>query len=168
MGNSHPGRENGEPSVVGSAASDSWGSASVCSRTAGGVMLVEVEGELGDASALRSWTELLNFAVTGGATGVTVDLRGCRVIDIGCLSTVVMASGRLRERGDPGINLVMTPGSAMERRVGASSANGLPGYSSAGEALRSLRDVAYTPRAPGGSASFLRRELLRGRCRSGT
>jgi hypothetical protein len=167
MGDSDTGREHREPPLVGSAASHPWGGASVCSRTAGGVMLVEVEGEL-DAPALTSWTELLNFAVTGGATGVTVDLRGCRVIDIGCLSTLVVASGRLRERGDPGINLVMTPGSAMERRVGASSANGLPGYSSAGEALRSLRDVAYTPRAPGGSVSFLRRELLRGRSRTRT
>ena len=127
-------------------------------------MLVEVEGEL-DAPALRRWTELLNFAITGGATGVTVDLRGCRVIDIGCLSTLVAASGRLEGRGDAGINLVMTPGSAMERRVGGSSANGLPGYSSAGEALRSLRDVAYAPRAPGRSASFLRHEILRGRGR---
>ena len=167
MGDSDTGREHREPPLAGSAASHPWGGASVCSRTAGGVMLVEVEGEL-DAPALRSWTELLNFAVTGGATGVTVDLRGCRVIDIGCLSTLVVASGRLRERGDPGINLVMTPGSAMERRVGASSANGLPGHSSAGDALRSLRDVAYTPRAPGGSVSFLRRELLRGRYRRRT
>jgi anti-anti-sigma regulatory factor len=160
MGDSDTGREHREPPLVGSAASDPWGSASVRSHTAGGVMLVEVEGEL-DAPALRSWTKLLNFAVTGGATGVTVDLRGCRVIDIGCLSTLVVASGRLRERGDPGINLVMTPGSAMERRVGASAANGLPGYSSAGEALRSLRHVAYTPRAPGRSVSLLRREILR-------
>jgi hypothetical protein len=105
-------------------------------------MLVEVDGDLGDASALRSWTGLLNFAVTGGTTGVTVDLRGCRIIDIGCLSTLVAASGRLKGRGDAGINLVMIPGSPMEDRVGASAAKGLPGYSSAGEALRSLREAA--------------------------
>ncbi len=66
MGNSDTGRENREPPLVGSAASDPWGSASVCSRTAGGVMLVEVEGEL-DAPALRNWRELLDVAVTGGA-----------------------------------------------------------------------------------------------------
>jgi anti-anti-sigma regulatory factor len=141
MGNSDTGRENREPPLVGSAVSDPWGSASVCSRTAGGVMLVDVEGEL-DVPALRSWRELLNSAITGGASGVTVDLRGCRVIDIGCLSTMVAASGRLKGRGDAGINLVMLPGSPMEHRVGASTAKGLPGYSSAGEALRSLREAA--------------------------
>ena len=105
-------------------------------------MLVDVEGELDDAPALTSWRELLNSAVTGGATGVTVDLRGCRVLDIGCLSVLVAASGRLKGRGGPGINLVTMPGSPMERRVGASAAKGLAGYSSAGEALRSLREAA--------------------------
>jgi hypothetical protein len=104
-------------------------------------MLVEVEGEL-DTPALRSWTDLLNLAITGGASGVTVDLRSCRGIDIGCLFTLVAASGRLKGRGDAGINLVMIPGSPMENRVGASAAKGLPGYSSAGEALRSLREAA--------------------------
>ena len=142
MGNSDTGSENREPPLVGSAASDPWGSASVCSRTAGGLMLVDVEGELDDAPALRSWRELLNSAITGGAAGVTVDLRGCRVIDIGCLSVLVAASGRLKGRGDAGINLVTIPGSPMEHRVGASAAKGLPGYSSAGEALRSLREAA--------------------------
>ena len=140
MGNSDTGRENRKPALVGSAVSGSWGSASVCMRRAGGVMLVEVEGEL-DAPAVTSWRELLNIAVTGGATGVTVDLRGCPVIDIGCLSTLVAASGRLEGRGDAGINLVMTPGSPMEHRVGASAAKGLSGYSSAGEALRSHREA---------------------------
>jgi anti-anti-sigma regulatory factor len=104
-------------------------------------MLVDVEGEL-DASALSSWSDLLNSAITGGATGVTVDLRGCRVIDIGCVSVLVAASGRLKRRGDGGINLVTTPGSSMERGLRASSAKGLPGYSSAGAALRSLREAA--------------------------
>jgi hypothetical protein len=104
-------------------------------------MLVEVEGEL-DTPALKSWTELLNLAITGGATGVTVDLRGCRGIDIGFLFTLVAASDRLKGRGDSGINLVMTPGSPMEHRVGASAAKGLLGYSSAGEALRTLREAA--------------------------
>jgi anti-anti-sigma regulatory factor len=142
MGNSGTGRENRDSPSVGSAASVPWGSASVCSRTAGGLMLVDVEGELDDAPALRSWRELLNSAVTGGATGVTVDLRGCRVIDIGCLFVLVAAAGRLKGRGDAGINLVTIPGSSMEHRVGASAAKGLLGYSSPGEALRSLREPA--------------------------
>ena len=85
---------------------------------------------------------MLNSAITTGATGVTVDLRGCRVIDIGCLSVLVAASGKLEERGDGGINLVTTPGSPLERRVRVSAAKGLDGYSSAGAALRSLRDAA--------------------------
>jgi anti-anti-sigma regulatory factor len=106
--------------------------------TAGGLMLVDVEGDL-NAPALRRWREVLNSAITGGATGVTVDLRGCRVIDIGCLSVLVAASGKLKARGDGGINLVTTPGSPLERRVRVSAAKGLDGYSSAGEALRSLR-----------------------------
>jgi anti-anti-sigma regulatory factor len=55
-------------------------------------MLVEVEGELNDA-AVRHWRELLNSAITEGATGVVVDLRGCRAVDIGCLSVLVAASG---------------------------------------------------------------------------
>jgi anti-anti-sigma regulatory factor len=110
-------------------------------RHAGGLMLVDVEGEL-DAPALRRWRELLNSAITGGATGVAVDLRGCSEIDIGCLSVLVAASSKLKGRGDRGINLVTSPGSPLERRVRATAAKRLPGYSSAGEALRSLRDAA--------------------------
>jgi anti-anti-sigma regulatory factor len=117
-----------------------WGDASVRSSTAGGLLLVEVEGELNDA-AVRHWRELLNSAITEGAIGVVVDLRGCRAVDIGCLSVLVAASGKLRERGDAGINLVTTPGSPLKRRVQASAAKRLDGYSSAGEALRSLRDA---------------------------
>jgi anti-anti-sigma regulatory factor len=104
-------------------------------------MLVDVEGEL-NAPAVRSWRELLNSAITGGARGVTVDLSGCRAIDIGCLSVLVAASGRLKGRGDRGVNLVTTPGSPLERSVRWSAAKRLPGYSSAGEALRSLREAA--------------------------
>ena len=131
---------NNELRFGGSAASDSWGDTLVRSSTAGAVMLVDVEGEL-DAPAVRPWRELLNSAITGGATGVAIDLRGCRAIDIGCLSVLVAASGKLKERGDRGINLVTTPGSPLERRVQATAAKRLPGYSSAGEALRSLRDA---------------------------
>lgn len=141
MGDPNRISEGCEPQVVGSAASGPWGGASVWSFKAGAVMLVDVEGEL-DAPALTSWWDLLNSAITGGATGITVDLRGCRVIDIGCISVLVAASGRLTRRGDGGINLVTIPGSSMERRLRPSATKGLPGYSSAGEALRSLREAA--------------------------
>ena len=79
-----------------------WGDASVRSSTAGRLRLVEVEGEL-NAPAVTHWRELLNSAITEGVTGVVVDLRGCRAIDVGCLSVLVAASGRLKERGDAGI-----------------------------------------------------------------
>ena len=116
-----------------------WGDASVRSSTAGRLTLIEVEGNL-DAPAVRQWRELLNSAITEGAKGVVVDLRGCRAVDIGCLSVLVAASGKLRERGDAGVNLVTAPGSPLRRRVQTSAAKRLDGYSSAGEALRSLRD----------------------------
>jgi len=105
-----------------------------------GLMLVDVEGEL-DALALTRWSGLLDSAVTGGATGIAVDLRGCSSIDIGCLSVLVAASGKLKERGDEGIRLVTIPGSLLRRRVQATGAKRLSAYSSAGEALRSLRDA---------------------------
>jgi len=127
--------------MVDFAGADAWGGASVRSSSAGGLMLVEVEGEL-NAPALRHWRELLNSAITGGAKGVTVDLRGCRVIDFGCLSLLVAASGKLKGRGDRGINVVIAPGSPLDRRVRATAAQGLARYSSAGEALRSLRAAA--------------------------
>ena len=105
-----------------------------------GLMLVDVEGEL-DALALTRWSGLLDSAVTGGATGIAVDLRGCSSIDIGCLSVLVAASGKLKERGDEGIRLVITPESLLRRRVQATGAKRLSAYSSAGEALRSPRDA---------------------------
>ncbi|MGH2966658.1 MAG: STAS domain-containing protein [Solirubrobacterales bacterium] len=116
-----------------------WGDAAVRSSTAGRIMLVEVDGEL-DAPAVRNWSELLDSAIMEGATGVVVDLRGCRAIDVGCLSVLVAASGKLKARGDGGIKLVTTPGSPLERRVQASGAKRLDGWASAGDALRSLRD----------------------------
>jgi anti-anti-sigma regulatory factor len=105
-----------------------------------GVVLLDVEGDL-DAPAVSRWSKLVNFAITDGATGITVDLRGCRTIDLGCLSVLVAASDKLNGDGDGGINLVTIPGSPLERRVGATAAQELPAYSSAGEALRSFRDV---------------------------
>jgi anti-anti-sigma regulatory factor len=130
--------------VVGSEAPRPCGGASVRLTTGGvttggGLMLVDVEGEL-KAPAVRPWRDLLDSAITEGATGVVVDLRGCRAVDIGCLSVLVAASGKLKDRGDGGINLVTTPGSPLRRRVQATAAKRLDGYSSAGEALRSLRD----------------------------
>jgi anti-anti-sigma factor len=130
---------DGDRSLGDSPVPHPWGDASVRSSTAGRLMLVEVEGEL-DASAVRQWRELVNSAITEGAKGVVVDLRGCRAVDIGCLSVLVAASGKLKERGDAGIHLVTTPGSQLKRRVEVTPAKRLDGYSSAGEALRSLRD----------------------------
>jgi anti-anti-sigma regulatory factor len=105
-----------------------------------GLMLLDVEGDL-DAPTVSRWSELVSLAITDGATGITVDLRGCGTIELGCLSVLVAASGKLKGRGDSGINLVTTPGSPLERRVGATAAKGLPAYSSAGEALRSFRNA---------------------------
>jgi hypothetical protein len=41
-----------------------------------GVMLLDVEGDL-DAPSASRWSKLVNFVITDGATGITVDLRGC-------------------------------------------------------------------------------------------
>ena len=102
-------------------------------------MLVDVEGEL-QAPDVTRWRDLLNSAITGATRGVAVDLRGCRAIDIGCISVLVAASGKLKGRGDGGIKLVTTPGSPLERRVQASGAKRLDGWASAGDALRSPRN----------------------------
>ena len=105
-----------------------------------GLILVDVEGDL-DASALSRWSQLLNGAITEGARGIAIDLRGCRAIDLSCLSVLVAGSSQLRARGDGGISLVIAPGSLVERRVRATRAKRLPAYSSAAEALLSLRDA---------------------------
>ena len=104
------------------------------------LMLVDVEGEL-DAGAARRWSDLLNGAITDGATGIAVDLRGCPVVDPSCLSVLLQAALRLKERGDPGINLVATPSSLPGGGVGGVASEGLPTYPSAREALLSLDDV---------------------------
>ena len=59
-----------------------------------GVMLLDVEGDL-DAPTVSRWSKLVDLAITDGASGITVDLRGCRSIDLGCLSVLVVASGKL-------------------------------------------------------------------------
>jgi ABC-type transporter Mla MlaB component len=138
MGTSHRVPEDAQLPSADFAVPRPWGAASVGWTAAGGIMLVDVQGDL-DAPAVRRWRDLFNSAITEGATGVTVDLRGCSAIEVGCLSMLAATSRKLRERGDGGINLVTVPWSSLERSVRASAAKRLPRYSSAGEALRSLR-----------------------------
>ncbi len=101
-------------------------------------MLVDVKGEL-DSPALRRWRGFVDSAITGGVTGVAVDLRGCRAIEYGCLRVLVTGSAQLQARGGAGISLVTVPGSPLERSVFATAADELPTHSSAREALQSLR-----------------------------
>ena len=114
-----------------------WGHASVRSSAAGRLTLVEVEGEL-DAPAVGHWRDLVNSAIMEGATGIVVDLRGCHAIDIGCLSVLVAASGKLKERGDGGVNMVTTP------RV-APAAHGPSDWGQAAGRLRLRRGGAARP-----------------------
>jgi hypothetical protein len=102
-----------------------------------GVMLVDVEGNLEEPS-LDRWNGLLNGAIEDGASGITIDLRGCPSAGSPCLSLLLSASATLKARGGGGINLVTNPGSRLEREIGAAFPVGLPAYSSASEALHSL------------------------------
>jgi anti-anti-sigma regulatory factor len=106
--------------------------------TRDGLMLMDVDGVL-DAGALTNWSQLLDSAIAEGATGLVVDLRGCHAIDWRCLWALVVATARLKRRGDGGIKLVTASGSPLERSVQAMAASRLPAYSSAQEALRSFR-----------------------------
>jgi anti-anti-sigma regulatory factor len=105
-----------------------------------GLMLVDVEGDL-EAPAVARWTVLLNSATREGATGIAVDLRGCGTANSACLSVLLAVSARLKARGGGGIKLVTTPGSLLGRKVEAVFPMELPAYSSASEALLSLRDA---------------------------
>jgi anti-anti-sigma regulatory factor len=105
-----------------------------------GLLLVDVEGEP-DASARSRWAGIFNHAITDGATGIAVDLRGCPAVDYACLSVLLATSVALKARGGGGISLVITPGSPLERTVRASVVDELPAYSSASDALRSLHDA---------------------------
>jgi anti-anti-sigma regulatory factor len=105
-----------------------------------GLMLVDVEGDL-EAPAVARWTVLLNSAIREGATGIAVDLRGCRAVEYSCLSVLLATSVALKARGGGGISLVTTPGSLLERTVRASTVDELPAYPSATEALHSLEDA---------------------------
>jgi anti-anti-sigma regulatory factor len=108
-----------------------------------GLMLVDVVGEL-DGDAVGRWSRLVNSAITDGATGFVVDLRGCPAIDLGCLSVLVAGSGRLKALGGRDIHLVNAPGSPVERKVRATAARRLPAYSSAAAALVSIRAAPST------------------------
>ena len=130
----------GRTPSVDSAASGPRKGAVVKLSKAGGLTLVDVEGAL-EAPGVERWNGLLDSAIVDGATGLAVDLRGCPAIDFGCVSVLLAASGKLKARGDNGINVVTTPGSPLHRTLEAAAAKELPAYSSAGEALRSLRDV---------------------------
>jgi ABC-type transporter Mla MlaB component len=105
-----------------------------------GLVLVDVEGEL-EASAVDRWSELLDFATRKGATGIAVDLRGCRAVDSACLAVLLAVSAGLKVRGGGGIKLVTSPGSLLGLKLGAVFATELPAYATAAEALLSLRDT---------------------------
>ncbi len=105
-----------------------------------GLMLVDVEGDL-EAPAVKRWTGLLSSATRDGTTGIAVDLRGCGAVDSACLSVLLAVSATLKARGGGGIKLVTTPGSLFGRKVEAVFPKELPAYSSASEALLSLRDA---------------------------
>ena len=111
--------------------------------TSDGLMLMDVNGVL-DGRALTSWSRLLDSAIAEGATGLVVDLRGCRAIHWRCLWALVASAARLKARGDGGISLVTTPGSPLERWVRTLAASRLPAYSSAEEGLRSFRIARRT------------------------
>src|SRR5438034_10089261 len=83
-----------------------------------GLKLLEVEGALEDAAIAR-WSGAIGGAIKEGATGIAVDLRGCRAIGRRCLSVLLAASALLRARGGGGVSLVTYPGSALDRRLRA-------------------------------------------------
>lgn len=105
-----------------------------------GLMLVDVEGDL-EAPAVERWTGLLNRVTRQGATGIAVDLRGCGSVDAACLSALRGVSTKLKAGGGGGVKLVTSPWSTLGRAVDADFPVELPAYSSASEALISLRDA---------------------------
>ena len=105
-----------------------------------GLRLVEVEGDLGWIDVQR-WRGLLRGIIEDGATALTVDLRGCRLIDTHCLSLLEAAAETLVGRGG-GVNLVVFPGSGLARRLRQLAGTALPTYASASAALLALGPVA--------------------------
>jgi anti-anti-sigma regulatory factor len=102
--------------------------------------LVDVEGELGWSDVPR-WRGLLRGVIQDGATGIAVDLRGCRVIDSHCLSMLEAAAETLAARGG-GVTLVVFPGSGLARRLRGLAASGLATYDTASAALLALGEPA--------------------------
>jgi anti-anti-sigma factor len=100
--------------------------------------LLDVEGEL-DRSAIQRWSGLLRGVIADGATGIAVDLRGCRLMDSSCLSALLAASQTLKSGGGQGIALVLFPGSGLARHLRLLTAGGeLPAYDSAAAAMGAL------------------------------
>ena len=99
---------------------------------------VEVEGELTEG-AIDRWSALLRGVVEDGATGVAVDLRGCRAIDLVCLSPLLAAGAAMRAAGGSGVVLVVLPFSSFARRLGLLNAGELPLHASPAAALSALR-----------------------------
>jgi anti-anti-sigma regulatory factor len=102
-----------------------------------GLDLVDVEGDL-ESGAMTRWSGLLQGAINGGATGIAVDLRGCRVVDPLCLSAMNAASAILKERGGGGVRLVTNPESPLGRTLRTDAGADLPSSASAMGALVSL------------------------------
>ena len=101
--------------------------------------MVDVEGELGWIDVQR-WRGLLRGIIEDGATGLTVDLRGCLLIDTHCLSLLEAAAETLVGRGG-GVNLVVFPGSGLARRLRRFADTSLPIDDTATAALFALGTV---------------------------
>ena len=113
----------------------------VASLEDGRLRLVDVEGEL-EADAVTRWSRLLKGAISEGATGIAVDLRGCHAVAPVCLSVLRAVSETLRARGGGGVKLVTKPDSALGRRLRAALApDELPRYTSARGALVSFGEA---------------------------
>jgi anti-anti-sigma regulatory factor len=105
-----------------------------------GLDLVDVEGDL-ESGAMTRWSGLLQGAINAGATGIAVDLRGCRVVDPLCLSAMVAASAILKERGGGGVRLVTNPESQLGHTLRTDAGADLPSSDSAMGALVSLGEA---------------------------
>jgi anti-anti-sigma regulatory factor len=105
-----------------------------------GLDLVDVEGDL-ESGAMTRWSGLLQGAINDGATGIAVDLRGCRVVDPLCLSAMVAASAILKRRGGGGVRMVSNPESPLGRTLRTDAGADLPSSASAMGALLSLGEA---------------------------
>ena len=103
------------------------------------VMLIEVEGELREATGQR-WSGLLRGALGQRAEGILVDLRGCRGIDAHSLQQLLETGRTLKARGGSGVVLVLLPGSALAQRLGLLVGDELPIRDNTRTALAALGD----------------------------